>query len=99
MEQWELDLPQPRTPSTLGAGLPVGGKSSGSKAGGCSDDGSDADSCASDGDDADSGGASGVCITWRAETRLRRGDEVCNFYNTLTNDRWVLNHVAHIVLT
>lgn len=32
-------------------------------------------------------GASGVCITWRAGTTLTKGQEVCNYYKMMTNDR------------
>jgi hypothetical protein len=39
-----------------------------------------------------SSSSSGVCITWRAETALAAGDEVCNCYGLLMQDHAVLQY-------
>lgn len=38
------------------------------------------------------GGVSGVCITWRAETALAAGEEVCNCYGLLMQDHALLQY-------
>jgi hypothetical protein len=46
----------------------------------------------SDGSSGVEGVVSGQCIVWRAEEELQPGDEVCNSYKALLQDRSMLQY-------
>jgi hypothetical protein len=75
-KQWKLGKTPPPLSKTVGSGVYGPRASSGS-----SEEDSDVE-----------GGVSGQCIVWRAEEDVAAGQEVCNYYKTLKQDRALLQY-------